>query len=119
MHEHTSSVYAHRHKFWNFKCRPAQPLSADGVMHMRHRGMCEPAQAHRRVSSHLSHEGYFLIEMQFWVAKKWLYRNGREYVCADKESRYPSRCVTQLTAGASLFVLLYLVGIDGNSGKEG
>lgn len=30
-----------------------------------------------------------------------------------------NRFVPQMTAGVSLFVLLYLVGINGNSGKEG
>lgn len=43
----------------SFRISNVALLPADGVMHTGHRGMCQPDQAHSRVSSHLSHEGYF------------------------------------------------------------
>lgn len=47
-------------------------------------------------------------------AKKSFYRNEVNPCGLGKLNRF----VPQMTAGVSLFVLLYLVGINGNSGKE-
>lgn len=48
---------------------------------------------------------------------------GRQYVCANNQSRSLNHFVPQVTAVfvriVSIFVLLYLVGINGNSRKEG
>lgn len=60
-------MLTHTDKNTEFRISPGQLLSADGVVHTGHKGMCvfvlvcvqssDRAQCH--VSSRLSHEGYF------------------------------------------------------------